>query len=181
MSRIRKIDPESATGEVRELLRIVKNRMGLVPNLVRILANSPAALKAYLNFSAALQGGALEPQVRERIALAVAEANNCEYCLSAHSTFGRVAGLSEEEILNARNGLSADERISCILQFAVKIVEKCGKVTDRDLEEARKEGLTDEEIVASVAFNIYTTYFDHLVETEVDFPLAKPSRTRGGR
>ena len=119
----------------------------------------------------------MDPLVRERISLVVAEANGCEYCLSVHSTVGRVEGLSEKEILNARNGCSVDERISTTLQFAKKIVEQRGAVTDSDLREARNAGLTDEEIievVGNVAYNIFTSYFDHVVQAEIDFPLAKP-------
>ena len=177
MSRIKQIKLQSATGEARELLGAVKSTMGMVPNLLRIYANSPTALKAYLNFSGALQEGTFTPQEQEQIALVVAEANRCAYCLSVHSAFGKLAGLSEEETLNARKGFSSDRRISAMLQFALKIVEKRGFVGNEDLEEARHGGLTNEEItecVAHVAFNIYTTYFSHVVEADVDFPLVNP-------
>ena len=177
MSRINKINPDEASGKSKELLDTVKSKMGMVPNILRIYANAPAALEAYLNFSGALQQGVLNAKEREQISLVVSEANQCEYCLSAHSAVGKMVGLKENEILEARRGKSTDERTAAILEFALLIVEKRGFVSNEELENARSAGLSDEEIVeiiANVAYNIFTNYFNHVVETDIDFPLAEP-------
>ena len=114
MSRISQIVPESATGKARELLDAVKSKLGLVPNMTRAMANAPAALDGYLSLSGAVEAGHLSVADRERIALAVAEANGCDYCLAAHSYIGKnVAKLSEAEINAARNASAI--RISIIV------------------------------------------------------------------
>ncbi len=177
MSRLKKINPDEVTGKTKELLSAVKSKMGMIPNLLRIYANAPAALEAYLNFSGALQQGVLNAQEREQISLVVSEANQCKYCLSAHTALGKMVGLKENEIFEARRGKSTDERISAMLKFALVIVEKRGFASNEDLEEARAAGLSDEEVVevvANVAYNIFTNYFNHIADTDIDFPLAEP-------
>ena len=92
MARLTQISPEAASGRARELLDAVKDRLGLVPNMTRAMANSPAALDGYLQFSGALGKGSLPARVREQISLAVAQANGCDYCLAAHSAIGKTVG-----------------------------------------------------------------------------------------
>src|SRR5271169_3357535 len=108
MSRITHIAPETAAGKARELLDAVKAKLGLVPNMMRALANSPAALNAYLQFSGALATGSMSAKNREQIALAVGQANDCDYCLSAHSALGAMAGLTTEQVRDSRRGTAAD-------------------------------------------------------------------------
>ena len=178
MSRLQTINPDTAKGRTKELLDAVKEKMGRVPNITRLMANSPAALQGYLSFSGALADGALEPQLRERIAIAVANANACEYCLSAHTAVGKMVGLSTEELEEAQHGRSIDERAAAALRFATKLVRERGWVSDEDVEALRQAGFGDgdiAEIVALVALNIFTNYFNHVAETEIDFPKVKAS------
>jgi AhpD family alkylhydroperoxidase len=114
--------------------------------------------------------------LRERISLAVSEANQCNYCVSAHSFLGSKAGLSESALLDARHGTATDEKTNAALVFARRIVEDRGHVNDEDVEEVRRAGYTDgeiAEIVANVALNIFTNYFNQVAGTEVDFPVAR--------
>jgi len=108
MSRLTQIAPDTATGKTKELLDAVKSKLGLVPNMVRAMANSPAALNAYVQFSGALAGGSLSARNREQIALAVGQVNECNYCLSAHSALGKMAGLTPDQIRDSRQGTAAD-------------------------------------------------------------------------
>ena len=176
MSRINQISPEAATGKAKELLDAVKSKLGLVPNLTRALANAPAALEAYLQFSGALGKGALSAKNRERIALVVAQQNQCDYCLAAHSTIGKMVGLTAEEIQDSRKGTSTDSKSDVLVQFAQKVLETKGRVTDADLQSVRTAGFDDgvlAEVVGHVALNIFTNYFNHVAETDVDFPAAE--------
>ena len=173
MPRLNAIDPSIATGKAKELLDGVKTKIGMVPNLMRTFANSAAALEGYLSFSGALGGGLLSAKVREQIALAVADANSCEYCLSAHTAIGKRVGLSENEIAASRQASSGDARTDAALKFAHQIVIKRGEVGDRDVQSVRAAGFSDgeiTEIVANVALNIFTNYFNHVAQTVVDFP-----------
>jgi uncharacterized peroxidase-related enzyme len=177
MNRIAQIDPAAATGRVRQLLDGVHAKLGVVPNLFRVLGNSTAALQGYLDLSTALAHGALSARVREQIALAVAEGNACSYCLSAHSFLGGKAGLSQVEIGEARAGVAQSEKETATLKLALAILVQRGEVSDGAIASARQAGLTDGEIVetvANVALNILTNYVNHVARTVVDFPEVKP-------
>ena len=173
MSRLKRVDPETASGKAKQLLDEVQEKLGMTPNITRTLANAPQALEGYLGFSAALAGGVLPPRLREQLALAVSQSNGCDYCLAAHGAIGRTVGLSEQEIQDARQGSAVDRRTEAALRFACKLVEHRGNVSDRDLTQLRRAGFGDDaitEIVAHVALNTFTNYFNHVALTEVDFP-----------
>ncbi len=177
MSRIHQIVPESATGKAKELLDAVKGKLGLVPNMTRAMANAPAILEGYLSLSGALGKGALSAKDRERIALAVGQANGCEYCLAAHSTIGKMVGLTADQILDSRRGTSVESKSAAIVQFARQVLDKQGRLSDADLADARIAGLDDAaiaEVVGNVALNIFTNYFNHVAATDIDFPKAEP-------
>ena len=177
MSRIHQLNPQSATGKAKELLEAVQGKLGLVPNMTRAMANSPAVLEGYLSLSGALSKGALSAKSREQIALAVAQANECEYCLAAHSAIGKMVGLSVDQILDSRRGTSVDPKSDAVIQFARQVVDQRGLVSDANIAHVRAAGLDDgaiAEIVANVSLNIFTNYFNHVAETDIDFPKAEP-------
>ena len=180
MPRITPVNPETATGKAKDLLTAVKSKMGMVPNMMATLANAPAVLESYLSFSGALNGASLNAKTREAIAIAIAEANGCNYCLSAHSVIGKGAGLSDAEITAARTGTSSDAKLGAILRLARAINTSRGFATDADLKTARAAGITDAEIlevVATVSLNIFTNYINHVSDPTIDFPVIK-SNTR---
>lgn len=177
MSRLPNVDPVTATGRPKELLDAVKHKMGMVPNMTRALANGPAALDGYLQLSGALSKGTLPAKVREQLALAVAEANGCDYCLAAHSAVGKAVGLTAEQVRDARQGTAVDAKTDALLGFARKVVDARGRVGDGDLAAVRAAGWDDAavaEAVAHVALNVFTNYFNNLARTDLDFPAAAP-------
>jgi uncharacterized peroxidase-related enzyme len=164
---------ESATGKAKQLLEGVQSEWGMTPNVVRTLANAPAALEGYLNLSKALAGGVLPAELREQIAVAVAQANRCDYCLAAHCAIGKSVGLSDDAIRDARRGLSPDTKVDTVLHFVWQMVERRGWVDDDAVARLRAAGFGDEqivEIIASVAMNMFTNYLNHVAGTDVDFP-----------
>ena len=178
MQRISAIDPTQATGKSKQLLDGVQAKLGITPNLMKTLATAPAALEAYLNFNGALSTGVLDAKFREQIALTVAQANACEYCLSAHSAIGKMVGLKPEEIESSRESRSTDSKRDAGLKFAQAIVVQRGELSDSAVENVRKAGYSDgeiTEIVANVALNIFTNYFNHIARTDVDFPRVSPT------
>lgn len=160
----------------RPLLQQVTKLLGSAPNLFRLVANSPAALEGYLGIFGALGKGKLPSPTRERIALAIAEYNGCNYCLSAHTYLAKnVAKFSDEEIVANRNGRSYDAKAEAAVVFALKVAENRGRVKDEDLAAVRQAGYSDElviEIVQHVALNIWTNYMNEVAQTEIDFPVA---------
>jgi uncharacterized peroxidase-related enzyme len=179
MQRLTLIDPATVTGKAKKLLDGVQAKLGITPNMMKTMASSPAVLEAYLGFGAALGTGALDAKFREQIALAVAQANSCDYCLSAHSAIGGMVGLTPDEVEASRNSHSADAKKDAGLRFAQTLVVQRGEVSDAALANLREAGYSDgeiAEIVANVAVNIFTNYFNHVAGTEVDFPLVSAAR-----
>lgn len=173
MARVTVIDPQTATGEARELLDAVQAGLGMVPNFIRVLANSPAALNAFLGLHAIAGTGLLGPKTRERIALAVAEQNACQYCVSAHTAIGRKAGLDNQEILQNRRGRSSDARAEAALAFARALVEHTGQVSSSEFDAVRAAGHSDGEIIeiiTHVAMNIFTNLLGKATQVDIDFP-----------
>jgi uncharacterized peroxidase-related enzyme len=173
MARIAVIDPTSATGEAKKLLDAVQASLGAVPNFIRALANSPAALNAFLGIHAIAGTGFLDPKTRERIALAVAEQNACQYCVSAHTAIGRKAGLDNQEMLANRKGRSSDAKAEAALAFAHALVEHAGQVSKAEFDAVRAAGHSDGEIIeiiTHVAMNIFTNLLGKATQIEIDFP-----------
>lgn len=166
---------EASPAAAQPLLHAVEKQLGVVPNLFRVVGNSPAALEGYLGLNGALGKGELEAATRERIALAVAEANGCDYCLSAHTYLGKnLAKLSEAEISANRNGSSSDSKAAAAVRFAVKLVKARGHVADADVQAVKKAGYNNAqviEIVLHVALNTLTNYVNEVAKTEIDFPV----------
>ena len=177
MNRFQPLDPARAEGEAKTLLDAVQAKLGMTPNMTRMMAQSPAVLEGYLALAGALAGGKLAAKLREQIALTTAEANACEYCLSAHSLIGRSVGLTPSDVEAARDADAADVRAKAALRFSRALIADRGQVSDADIARVRGAGFTDGEIgeiVANVALNVFTNYFNNVTRPVVDFPHVKP-------
>lgn len=174
MSRLAIPTREDAPEATRATLDAVEKQLGTVPNLFRLLANSPAALNAYTGLTAAL-GRSLDAKTRERIALAVAQVNGCDYCLSAHTYLGQnLARLDEAEIALNRRGRSADPKADAVVRFAAAVARERGHVADADIAAVREAGFSDAQIVETVALvaeNSFTNFLNEVARTEIDFPV----------
>ena len=164
----------------RPLLDAVNRQLGVVPNLMKMLGNSPAALGGYLSLKDALGKGVIGSKTGERIALAIAEFNRCGYCLAAHTYLGKnLVKLDDVEIAANRSGTSADAKADAALRFAVKVAQERGHVSDADVQAVKRAGYTDAEIievVLHVALNTLTNYVNVVAQTEVDFPAVELKR-----
>lgn len=167
-----RIEPlQNPSGKAAELLTMVEKKLGRRPNMMKTLAHAPAALEMYLTMSGVLNGSSLNLKDRERIALLSAKENECAYCERAHSALGKMAGLSDAEVADAK-GAAGPGTSDAILKFSRAILTKNGKIDDTDVAQARTAGLNDGqllEIVAVTTLNIFTNYVNHLAEPEIDF------------
>ena len=167
------------------LLEAVQRQLGSVPNLFRIVGNSPAGLEGYLGLNGALGKGRLDPRTRQRLALTVAEINGCNYCLSAHTYLGKhVAKLDDAELANNQRALSADPKAEAALQFAAKLVRARGHVSDADVQVLKTAGYDAGqivEIILHVALNTLTNYVNSALGTEIDFPEVTPIGARAAQ
>jgi len=142
------------------------------------MANSPALLNGYLALSAALAHGHLRPAVREQIALAIAQRNGCDYCMSAHTFAAQhVMHMEAASVDAARHAHSDDPKTEAALRLAADINDARGGITDAQLDTAKAAGLDDAdiaEVVGNVALNVLTNYFNKTADVDIDFP---PVRT----
>lgn len=177
MTILTRIDAATAEPKAKTLLDGVQKKLGVTPNMMKVLANNATVLGAYLGFAGALSGASLGAKLHEQIALTVGEVNGCNYCLAAHTLLGRNAGLTPSDVLAARSGTAPDNRDAAALAFARKLVVHHGRVGPADIAEARAASLTDAdivEIVAAVALNVFTNYLNLAADTDIDFPPVKP-------
>ena len=174
MSRISIPTLESAPAASRPLLDGVNKKLGVVPNMFRVIALSPTALEGYLGLNGALSR-TLDVRTRERIAIAVAETNGCDYCLSAHTYLGlNLAKITPEDATLAREGSSTDAKAAAAVRFAVQVAKTRGGVGDADIAAVKEAGFGDAhivEIVALVAENVFTNLLNKVAQTDIDFPV----------
>ncbi|MER5639722.1 carboxymuconolactone decarboxylase family protein [Kitasatospora sp. NPDC002227] len=175
MPRLPQLTVETANEEQKELLEGTLKQLGKLPNLYASMANGPAALRGYLAMREALVGGSFSDRQREQLALFIAQKNGCTYCVSAHSLRGaRIAKMTEEELLATRKGGDADPHMNAVLQLTDEIMTDGGDIADETLAAARAAGVSDAEIaeiVAHVALNVLSNYFNHVAQPDLDFPL----------
>jgi len=176
MPRIHPITADTAEPATRETLDAIKVKAGMIPNLHATFAHAPAVLNGYLALADALTKGVLTAQHREIISLTTAQANGCQYCLSAHTLLGKNAGLSEEAIHAARRGVGLNATDQAIAELTLHLVNERGHLTDQVVAAARTAGLNDAqiiEIVANVALNILTNFTNNVARTQIDFPIVE--------
>lgn len=179
MSRIAIPALDDAPAASKPVLEAIHKQLGLVPNLYRLVASSPAALSGLTGLSAAL-ARTLDVKTRERLAIATAQVNGCDYCLSAHTYLGlNLAKLSPDEIALNRKGASSDAKADAAVRFGAKVAETRGKVSAADIAAVRLAGFTEAqviEIVAVVAENFLTNLINNVAETDIDFPTVLTSQ-----
>lgn len=176
MNRVNLITATAASGVSKTLLGQIQSAFGTVPAMFQAVANSPVALQSMWGSFGALAGGKLSGKLKEQLAVAIADRNDCEYCLAAHTALGRKAGASAQEMSDAQAGRSADAQTAAALQFALKLVERRAQLGDADFAALRSAGFDDEtivEIVAHVALNLFTNYVNVALRVPVDFPAVK--------
>ncbi len=175
MNRISIPAADQTPAASRPLLEAVNKQLGVVPNLMKVLGNSPAALGGYLSLGGALGKGTIGAKTGERIALAIAQINGCGYCLAAHTYLGKnVARLDDAEIEANRSGASTDPKADAAVRFAANVAQERGHVSDTAVQAVKSAGYSDAEImeiVVHVALNTLTNYVNEVAQTEIDFPV----------
>ena len=178
-TRIETLNPETTTGKSKELFNAVQNKLGFIPNLIKVFGNSPATLQTYLSLGELTASGNFSNKFREQLALAIAEENSCDYCLSAHTTIGKMNGLSIEETEQSRQGIAKDSKTQAGLQFAQTVTKNRGQVSSEAIQAVKEAGYNDGdilEIVLNVVSNTLTNYVNHIAETVVDFPSVEAGK-----
>lgn len=178
-TRIETLNPEATTGKSKELFNAVQSKLGFIPNLIKVFGNSPATLQTYLSLGELTASGNFNNKFREQLALAIAEENQCNYCLSAHTAIGKMNGLTDEQTELSRQAIAADTKTQAGLQFAQAVTKNRGQVSTKAIQAVKEAGFNDEdilEIVLNVVSNTLTNYVNHIAETEVDFPSVEAGK-----
>jgi uncharacterized peroxidase-related enzyme len=168
MQTIQPIEINEAAGSTRRLLDTVTNHRGAVPHMLQAMAQSPQTLEGYLYFRRALAGGKLTSTMREQIALAVAQANHCDYSVAQHASVARRLGLTIEEIAASREGRASDRGIQLALQFARDLTIRGAASSVLELRDAGYDDAEVVELLAHVALNLFENYFNIAARTEID-------------
>lgn len=176
MTRIPVHTVDSAPEGSRDTLKKLEAQFGMVLNIHGAMAHSPAVLETYAAIQQVLQDkGTFDGKTREAIALAVANVDECSYCQAAHTAGGKAAGLSEHETVAIRRGQVDDPKLQALLTLVREQAAKVGNVQDSTWQAALDAGWSDAELTEStvgVALNMFTNYFNHTVQTELDLPAA---------
>lgn len=177
MQRLNAINPHVAQGQAKQLLDTVQQAFGMVPNTVRIMANSPAVLESFLAFSTAMGKARIGAKLHNQVKLTTSETNSCSYCTSILSAIAPSAGLTADDILAGRTADSEDRQTKLALTFANDVLASQGKVSHQQLAAVRSAGFGDTEIVeiiASVVLGCFTNFLNNVADTDLDIPRAEP-------
>ncbi|TCK33276.1 putative peroxidase-related enzyme [Paraburkholderia sp. BL8N3] len=177
MPRIAALKPEQVPTDSKPTLDAFTKNIGFTPNMLATFAQSPIAFNAWATLRRSLNK-ALDVKTREAISLVVSELNGCNYCLAVHSFAADMAKLPADEIILARKGHASDPKRDAAVQFARKVIQVRGQVSDSDLKAVRDAGYTDAnvmEIVALVAMYSMTNLFNNVFDPEKDYPAVPPA------
>jgi uncharacterized peroxidase-related enzyme len=173
MSRIAIPTRDEAHPDAQPTLDNVNKLLGFVPNLHRLMSINPNVLAGWLGLQSNL-AKTLDVKTRDAIALAVSDANGCDYCLAAHAYVAtNFAKLPPEEIARNRKGESTEPKRAAAATFAKALIDGRGKVSDAQFQAVRDAGFSDGEIVAIVGLSaqfLMTNFMNNAAQTAVDFP-----------
>ncbi|AEA27382.1 carboxymuconolactone decarboxylase family protein [Pseudonocardia benzenivorans] len=182
MSRLHTPARDDVSEATQGILDAVGAQFGFVPNMFATLASNPTVLDVVVGLQTSLSR-VLDAKTRHTIALAVSQANECDYCVAAHSfVSSELGGMSSDDIDLARAGSSVDPRRAAVARFAQQVVESRGRVSDADLAAVRGAGYTDPQILAIVTVAVQallTNFINNVNRTDVDIPAVTPAGTPG--
>ncbi|TQS26717.1 carboxymuconolactone decarboxylase family protein [Microbispora sp. KK1-11] len=173
MSRLNVPSPDDVPDGVKGILDNVGAQFGFVPNMFATLASNPTVLDVVMTLQGTLSR-VLDAKTRHTIALAVSQANGCDYCLAVHTYASSELGdMSSDDIHLARAGSSIHPKRAAVARFAQRLVESRGQVSDADLAAVRGAGYTDPQILAIVTVAVQvllTNFINNVNRTDIDIP-----------
>lgn len=175
MQIIQAIRIDETAGSTRRLLDSAIHEHGAPSNMVKTMAHSPLALEGYLKFRRSLAAGRLSPELREQIALTVAQTTLCDYSLAWHAAQAVRLGLTNDEVRAARDARSGDDKTAAALRFARDLITRSGDCSTVELRESGYGEAEVIDLVAQVALYVFENYFNAVAQTEAETPLDAPA------
>ncbi|UVT18252.1 MAG: carboxymuconolactone decarboxylase family protein (plasmid) [Nitrospira sp.] len=163
---------ETAPEASRATLEATAKKYGFVPNLYGVLAESPTAVQAYAAINKALEQSALTPVEQQVVTLAVSAANDCAYCVGAHSTVAQMVHMPEDvlDALRSQHPLS-DRKLNALRTLVLSILHHRGWVPEDDLEFFAAAGYGQRQlldVLTIVALKTLSNYVNHIAHTPLD-------------
>lgn len=172
MSELKIHDETTAPPAARPLLEQVKHANGIIPNMLGVLAENPAALEGYLNLSRIFDSAGFSPLERQVVQLTVSIENACHFCVAAHSAAAAAEGLDASVIEAVRtNQRITDTRLDALRVFTRRMVHQRGFVSDTDVSVFLNAGWEKAAIlgvVLGVALKTVSNYANHVAETPLN-------------
>lgn len=168
----------NAPEQSRPLLEAVQQKVGMIPNLLGGLAIAPAALQSYLGLSAAYGDSSLTPTEQHVVALAISNTNGCGYCVAAHTTMAKGAGVDQTVLDAARDNAPLPAKLEALRNFALRMQETKGHLDAGELDTFLAAGYTEAqayEVVVGIALKVLTNFSNRLLNTPVDDAFAANS------
>lgn len=160
--------PQSA----RDLLEKAEKNYGFIPNILGVMANSPALLEAYMSLSQIFEKTSFSAAEKQTVLLAVSTENGCDYCKSAHTAIARMQNVDEAILKAIANGDKLpDAKLDTLFNFTRTMVEKRGLPSDEELQAFFDAGYSEaqvQDVIVGVGMKTLSNYNNHIAETPVD-------------
>ena len=172
MSKFKLHDVDSAPEGAKPLLQGSQKSFGMIPNLHAVLAASPQALEAYQTLTRLFLETSLSTNEKHVLWLTINVANQCHYCVPAHTGLAKQDGVPDEIIQALRDNKELpDVRLNALRTFVLKVVDKRGEVSEADVEAFLQAGFDQRnvlDVILGVAHKTLSNYSNHITQTPVD-------------
>lgn len=179
MTRFPLHDLGTAPEESRDTISTIEGKMGFLPNVYGVFAESPAVIKAYTSLTHLLENGSFSPTEQQLMLLTVSVANDCGYCIAAHTMEAMRESLDDGVIDAVRNGEQiGDDKLATLHRFTKDMVENRGQVPTGGIEAFMATGYTKAhvlEVALAVALKTMSNYINLFANTPLD-PMLEDAR-----
>ena len=168
------VDPAKAEGRVRELLQEVKAKFGMIANLPKVMANSPALMNTYnRGYEEFTKESGFSPAEQETVFLVISKENGCDYCVAAHSIMADMKSNVPPPVTNAiRDDKPIPEpKFAALAEFTRVMVTKRGYPEESDVAAFLAAGFTETQILSiilAISIKTISNYTNHIFQTPLD-------------
>ena len=166
------LDKSDAPQASRDLLEKAEKNYGFIPNILGVMANSPALLEAYMSLSQIFEKTDFSAAEKQTVLLAVSTENECDYCKSAHTAIGKMQGVDDAVLKAIASGDKLpDDKLDVLFNFTRTMVEKRGHPSADDLQTFFDAGYSEaqvQDVIVGIGMKTMSNYNNHIAETPVD-------------
>lgn len=169
-------DSTSAPAEAQSTLQAVEAKFGFLPNVLGLMAQSPALLEGYVTLQGIFDRADFSAAERQLILLAVSYENDCHFCVAAHSKNGKGAGLDAGTVEAVRTGRTIpDAKLEALRRFAQKLTAQRGGFDRQVLADFLAAGYSQRQaldVILGIAVKTMTNFTDAIADVPLNDQLA---------